>query len=182
MRITTTLTAAALATGIAASTLAAQAPQAGWRAEFLNSLGSGEQKYVALAEAMPWDKYSWRPGEGVRSVCEVFMHMAGANYLFARPLGAEPPASVDLRSMQTCPAGRDQVVAALKASFAHLRNAVTSTPDAQADDSVEIFGMKMTKRGLLLFSAEHMGEHLGQSIAYARVNNIVPPWSARGGN
>ena len=40
----------------------------------------------------------------------------------------------------------------------------------------------MTKRGLLLFSAEHMGEHLGQSIAYARVNNIVPPWSARGGD
>ncbi|HEX6051968.1 MAG TPA: DinB family protein [Gemmatimonadaceae bacterium] len=182
MRITTILAAATLATGLAASTLAAQAPQAGWRAEFLNSLGGGEKKYVALAEAMPWEKYSWRPGEGVRSVCEVFMHIAGANYLFATPLGAQTPANVDPRSMQTCPANRDQVVSTLKASFAHLRNAVNATPDAQADENVEIFGMKMTKRGLLLFSAEHMGEHLGQSIAYARVNNVVPPWSARGGN
>jgi uncharacterized damage-inducible protein DinB len=54
---------------------------------------------------------------------------------------------------------------------------VTSTPEASADAPVEIFGMKMTRRGLLLFTAEHAGEHLGQSIAYARMNKIVPPWS-----
>ena len=58
-----------------------------------------------------------------------------------------------------------------------MRNAVTSTADAQADAPVEIFGMKMTKRGLLLFTAEHMGEHLGQSIAYARMNGVKPPWN-----
>jgi uncharacterized damage-inducible protein DinB len=180
VRISTILAAGALATCIGASTLAAQTPQAGWRAEFLNSLGGAERKYVALAEATPWDKYSWRPAEGVRSVCEVFLHISGANYMFATPLGAATPANVDVRNIEKCPASRDQVVSTLKTSFAHLRNAVTSTPDAQADTGVEIFGMKMTKRGLLLFTAEHMGEHLGQSIAYARVNKIVPPWS-RGG-
>ena len=182
MRITTIVATSALATVFGASTLAAQTPQTGWRAEFLNSLAGAEKKYVALAEATPWEKYSWRPGEGVRSVCEVFLHISAAHYLFAEPLGAKTPATVDLKNMEKCPAGRDQVVSTMKGAFTHLRSAVLSTPDAAADAPVEIFGMKMTKRGLLLFGAEHMGEHLGQSIAYARVNKIVPPWSAGSGN
>jgi uncharacterized damage-inducible protein DinB len=177
MLITTVLARAGLATVLAASAAAAQAPQAGWRAEFLNSLAGAERKFVALAEATPWDKYAWKPAEGVRSVCEVFLHIAGANYLFAGPLGAKPPASVDVNNIEKCPASRDQVVATMKASFVHLRTAVTSTPEGSADAPVEIFGMKMTRRGLLLFTAEHAGEHLGQSIAYARMNKIVPPWS-----
>ena len=177
MSITSTIIRAAVASVLAASTAAAQAPQAGWRAEFLNSLSGAEKKYVALAEATPWEKYSWRPSEGVRSVCEVFLHIAGANYLFAGPLGAKPPATVDVKNIEKCPAGRDQVVSTMKASFAHLRNAVVATADGSADTQAEIFGMKMTRRALLLFTAEHMGEHLGQSIAYARMNKIVPPWS-----
>lgn len=179
MRLATVLATAALAMCIDPSVLAAQAPQSGWRAEFLTSLGGAERKYVALAEAMPWEKYSWRPAEGVRSVCQVFLHISGANYLFARPLGAQVPTGADAQALEKeqCPANRDQVVSTLKASFAHMRNAVTSTPEAQADAPVELFGMKMTKRGLLLFGAEHMGEHLGQSIAYARMNGVKPPWS-----
>ena len=177
MSITTFMTRVGLASLLVTSAAAAQAPQSGWRAEFLNSLSGAERKYVALAEATPWDKYSWRPSEGVRSVCEVFLHIAGANYLFAAPLGAKAPATVDVKNIEKCPAGREQVVATVKASFAHLRNAVVATGEGTADNQVEIFGMKMTRRGLLLFTAEHMGEHLGQSIAYARMNKIVPPWS-----
>jgi len=180
MPITTLIARSALATLLGTSALAAQAPSSGWRAEFLNSLAGAEKKYVSLAEATPWDKYSWRPGQGVRSVCEVFLHISGAHYMFAEPLGAKTPATVDLKNMEKCPASRDQVVATLKASFAHMRNAVVATADASADAPVELFGMKMTRRGLLLFTAEHMGEHLGQSIAYARTNKIVPPWSAGG--
>jgi uncharacterized damage-inducible protein DinB len=180
------LAAVALAATAAASSpalLTAQAPPtAGWRAEFLNSLGSVERKYISLAEAVPWEKHSWRPAQGVRSVCEVYMHMAAANYLFGDPLGTKVPAGVDVRAMSQCPASREQVVSALRASFAHLRNAVAATPDDQADAPVSIFGMNMTKRALLLFAAEHAGEHLGQSIAYARTNGVVPPWSAGGGN
>ena len=177
MRIATVLATAAFTTSIVPFVLGAQAPTSGWRAEFLNSMSGAERKYVALAEAMPWEKYSWRPAEGVRSVCEVFLHISGANYLFTGPLGVKPPAGVDVQNIEKCPANRDQVVSTLKASFAHMRSAVASTPDAQADAKVELFGMKMTKRGLLLMGAEHMGEHLGQSIAYARMNGVKPPWS-----
>lgn len=180
MPITMLIARGVAATLLGASALAAQAPTSGWRAEFLNSVTGAEKKYVSLAEAMPWDKYSWRPGEGVRSVCEVFLHIAGANYLFAAPLGGKTPATVDLKNIEKCPASRDQVVATMKASFAHLRSAVIATSETTADSPTEIFGMKMTRRGLLLMTAEHMGEHLGQSIAYARTNKIVPPWSAGG--
>ena len=177
MSIMTVMARAGLATVLAASTAVAQAPQAGWRAEFLSSLAGAEEKFVSLAEATPWDKYSWRPSEGVRSVCEVFLHIAGANYLFANPLGGKVPATVDVRNIEKCPASRDQVVATMKASFTHLRNAVIATSETTADTGTEIFGMKMTRRALLMFTAEHAGEHLGQSIAYARMNKIVPPWS-----
>jgi uncharacterized damage-inducible protein DinB len=169
------------ALALTASAARAQAPTAGWRAEYLNSLAQAEQKYVALAQAVPWAKYSWRPAAGVRSVCEVYLHISGANYLFSAPLGAPAPASVNVQTIEKCPASRDQVLATLRASFAHMRNAVVATRDADADAPVSIFGMKTTKRGLLLMAAEHAGEHLGQSIAYARTNAVVPPWSARAG-
>ena len=171
-----------LATSLFAITLPAQAPTKGWRAEFLNSMNGAERKYIALAEAMPWEKYSWRPAQGVRSVCEVYLHIAGANYLFSEPLGTKTPATVNMKTIETCPANKTQVVETLKASFAHLKGAVNATPEGDADAATSIFGMNMTKRGLFLMAAEHAGEHLGQSIAYARTNGVVPPWSARGGN
>ena len=176
-----TVLTSVLATTLAAAA-SAQAPTKGWRAEFLNSMSGAERKYVALAEAVPWEKYAWRPAQGVRSICEVYLHMAGANYLFSEPLGTKTPATVNMKTIETCPANKSQVVETLKASFAHLKNAVNATSEGDADAATSIFGMNMTKRGLFLMAAEHAGEHLGQSIAYARTNGVVPPWSARAGN
>jgi hypothetical protein len=161
-----------------ASPLCAQGSVSGWRGEFLHQLGTLEGKYTQLANAIPWEKYSWRPGQGVRSVCEVFLHISGENYLLAESLGAKTPASVDLKNIETCPASRDKVLATMKAGFTNMRNAATATRDADADVMVDFFGSKITKRALLMAIAEHAGEHLGQQIAYARVNGIVPPWSA----
>lgn len=159
------------------ASLGAQAPVTGWRGEFLGQLATVEGKYTQLANAFSWDKYSWRPGKGVRSVCEVFLHISGENYTLAEPLGAKTPAGVDLKSMETCPAGKDKVLATMKASFANMRAAATATPDGEGDVKVDFFGSKITKRALLLAIAEHWGEHLGQQIAYARMNGVVPPWS-----
>jgi hypothetical protein len=65
----------------------------------------------------------------------------------------------------------------MKAGFAAVRNAAAATPEGDGDVMVDFFGSKITKRALLLAIAEHAGEHLGQSIAYARMNGVVPPWS-----
>jgi len=181
MRFVKRLFVAPLVAALLAPALVAQAPTAGWRAEFLASFASLEKKFTQLADAMPWEKYSWRPGAGVRSVCEVYLHIAGDNYLLAEPLGPGVPAGVDLKTIETCPASKEQVLATMKASFAHMREAVLATPDDAADATVRLFGRPFTKRGLLLVTAEHAGEHLGQSIAYARTNGVVPPWSVKSG-
>jgi uncharacterized damage-inducible protein DinB len=175
------LSTVAMATALVSPMLAAQPPKSGWRAEILYQLTTAEKKFTQLAEATPWDKYSWRPGTGVRSICEVFLHIAGDNYMMTEPLGAKKPAAIDYKTVENCPDSKAKVQATMKAGFEHVKNAVVATADADADAMVEIFGQKMTKRGLLIAVVEHMGEHLGQSIAYARTNGIVPPWSAKGG-
>ena len=160
-----------------AAPLHAQAPVKGWRAEFLDQMKDIEGKYTQLATAMPWDKYSWRPGKGVRSVCEVFLHVSGDNVAIAASLGAKVPAGIDLKTVETCPGSKEKVIAEMQSLFAAVRTAVIATPDGDADAEVDFFGSKRTKRALLLALAEHSGEHLGQSIAYARMNGVVPPWS-----
>jgi uncharacterized damage-inducible protein DinB len=65
----------------------------------------------------------------------------------------------------------------LKDSFSHVRQAAINMPDSDLDKQLDLFGGKKTERGILLFMIRHMAEHLGQSIAYARMNGIVPPWT-----
>ena len=160
-----------------AAPVRAQAPTTGWRGEFIHMMNGLEGKYTQLANAMSWEKYSWRPGAGVRSVCEVFLHIGGDNFLMVEPLGAKTPANIDLKTVENCPDGKEKVISTMKAGFAAVRNAVAATPEGDGDVMVDFFGSKITKRALLLAIAEHAGEHLGQSIAYARMNGVVPPWS-----
>lgn len=181
MRTSRLIAAALLAGALAAPALSAQAPSSGWRAEFLGVYSGDEAKYLQLAEATPWEKYSYRPAAGVRSTCEVFLHIAGANYSFTSQIGTKAPADVDVKNIEKCPDSKARVVATLKASFAHFKAAVVAMPDNAGDDKFKLFGSDFTKRGFLTFIAEHTGEHLGQSIAYARANGIVPPWSAKPG-
>lgn len=153
------------------------APTAGPRAEFLEEIAYYEQRYTRLAEAMPADKYTWRPGEGVRSVGEVFTHIVQANYGVARSLGAAFPAGLDMKAIGGISTDKVKTVQALKDSFAHFRQAILVLNDADADKPQKMFGRQTTLRGSFIMITGHFGEHLGQSIAYARVNGIVPPWT-----
>lgn len=152
-------------------------PTAGPRAEFLEEIAYFEQRYTRLAEAMPPEKYSWRPGEGVRSVGEVYTHIAAANYGVGRALGTAFPAGLDFKSLLALSGDKPKVIQALKDSFAHLRQAILALNDADADKPQDMFNRQTTLRGSFLMINRHFGEHLGQSIAYARINGIVPPWT-----
>jgi len=126
---------------------------------------------------MPAEKYTWRPGEGVRSVGEVFTHIVGANCGVARALGTAPPAGLDFKSIMALSSDKPKVIQALKDSFAHFRNAIIALKDADADKAQKMFNRQTTLRGSFIAITGHFGEHLGQSIAYARVNGVVPPWT-----
>lgn len=152
------------------------------QSELLGDLANLRDKYLGLAEAMPESDYGWRPGEGVRSVSEVYMHVAAANIgLVARVMGTDPPAGVEGWYGQDAESITDKptVVAALAASFDYIGEALEATADDAWGQGVELFGATSV-RGAMTFTLAHCHEHLGQSIAYARVNGVVPPWSAGG--
>ena len=153
------------------------APTSGYRAEFLAEIAYYEERYVKLAEAMPAEKYNWRPAEGVRSVGEVYTHIVAANYGIARSLGTAPPTGLDFKGIQALSTDKAKTVQALKDSFTHFRSAILALSDADADKAQKMFGRDTTLRGSFIMITGHFGEHLGQSIAYARTNGVVPPWT-----
>jgi hypothetical protein len=148
----------------------------GFKADLLKEILDVEKKIVSLAEAFPADKYSWRPGVGVRSVSEVFMHVAGANYLLPSMAGVTPPAGIS-RDMEKTVTDKPKVVEALKESFVHLKKGLENTSDDDFERKVKFFGDDATVRFVYMVASSHGTEHLGQSIAYARINGITPPWS-----
>lgn len=171
---------AATALSVAARAQQPAAPASALKADLLASMDDAAKKLVDLAQAEPAEKYGWRPAPGVRSVSEVYMHVAGANFYVPTFLGMKAPEGFD-RSMETKITEKAQVMEQLKKSIANARAAVESTPDADMDQKVKVFGHDMSRRAVLMLLANHMHEHLGQAIAYARVNGITPPWSAAEG-
>ncbi len=156
---------------------AAPAQPSTFRSEFTRQQDVVEKYLVSLAEAIPTEKYGWRPGDGVRSVSEVIMHITGGNYLLSGFAGVKAPEGLD-PSMEKTVTEKAKVVDMLKKSFANVRQAVSNASDADFDKPVKMFGRDTSVRGVLFVIANHEHEHLGQSIAYARMNGITPPWAA----
>ena len=155
----------------------AAAPASGFRADFLVQLDMVGKQIVDLAEAVPADKYSWRPAPGVRSISEVYMHIVGGNSYIPTFMGAKPMPGIE-RGMEKSVTDKARVVQMLKDSMAHARSVVLATPDSDLDKKVKIFGgEEASERAVIMIIGNHLHEHLGQSIAYARANGIAPPWS-----
>lgn len=150
---------------------------AGVRGDVLLTLTDAEKKLEALAEAMPADKYTWRPAQGVRSVGEVFLHVAAGNYELGSFWGLKTPAGVDVANIEKDGGDKAKAIAAMKSSFELVRNSILGMSDKDLDREINLFGRKATVRTALLITASHAHEHLGQAIAYARSNNVTPPWS-----
>jgi uncharacterized damage-inducible protein DinB len=149
----------------------------GYRSEVLAEVIVQEDKFTRLADAIPADKYSWRPSPDVRSFAEVFLHVSAANYNLYKLVGTPPPAGLDVKNLEKSTTDKAKVIATLKDSFAHAKTAIKTMSDADLDKSLDWFGGKNTQRGILLFIVRHGAEHLGQSIAYARFIGVVPPWT-----
>ncbi len=142
-----------------------------------------EEKLLALAEAMDEDLYDWRPMEGVRSVGEVFMHVAADNYFMPILAGVAAPAATGITldyeatvvPFESRALPRAETIAVLRESFVHLRSAMAASPPMEEER--DVFGNQATVQGVWVQTVTHLHEHLGQSIAYARTNRVVPPWS-----
>jgi uncharacterized damage-inducible protein DinB len=150
----------------------ARAQPAGMQAAFGKDAGTLSDKFTGLARVMS-AKYDWKPGQGVRSVGDVFNLIVVENGILVGVLsgtpntGARPAPITDPEKLQE----------ALKASYVNLQKAITGLSDDDLQTPVKLFGRDTTKRDALMHLLEDQHEHLGQSIAYARSNGVVPPWS-----
>ena len=150
----------------------AQAQPAGMQAAFTKDAGTLSDKFTGLARVMS-GKYDWRPGQGVRSVADVFNLIVTENRMLAGVLSGTPNTAAKPAPI-TDP---EKVQEALKASYVNLQKAITGLSDNDLQAPVKLFGRDMTKQSALMLILEDQHEHLGQSIAYARSNGVVPPWS-----
>jgi uncharacterized damage-inducible protein DinB len=151
-------------------------------ADVLMPLDDLEKQVIALAKAVPEEKYGWRPGDGVRSFREVFLHIAYGNRLMLAIAAGADRAAIDKQfaeneKMGKEPLSRDRVIELLTESFAAVRKAMMDATGGALSRDIDFFGRKTTMRGVLVEIDTHIGEHLGQLIAYSRVNGIAPPWS-----
>ncbi len=144
--------------------------------DYMKEIDAAKQKVLALAEAVPQEKFAWRPEAGVRSFSEVFMHIVGANYYLLTFAGEKMPEWFK-QGMDTTVTNKEEIVKYLNTSYDNLKNYMSNLDDKSLDDPVEFFGMKSDKRHLLFILLDHNHEHLGQLIAYSRMNGITPPWS-----
>jgi uncharacterized damage-inducible protein DinB len=172
-RLGTVACALAIAAALISPRLGAQpaAPQTGIQAALAKDTGTLSDKFSGLARVMA-GKYDWKPGQGVRSAGDVFNLIVMENGMLAGVLtgaggrGGERPAPV------TDPAKMQE---ALRTSYANLQKTITGLSESDLQTPVKLFGMDMTKQGAIMFLLWDQHEHLGQSIAYARSNGVVPP-------
>jgi uncharacterized damage-inducible protein DinB len=184
MRLTVRLGSFAGLLALLALPLRAQTP-ATVMGDFMHDASEVQTKIVGLAKALPESAYAWRPGKGVRSAGEVLMHVASDNYFLPAMMGFAPPAAsgITAKDYKTAEAfekrtlTRDQIISELEKSFAFLQTSMKGVPDGKLQEPLDAFGQKTTHRRLWLSTTTHLHEHLGQLIAYARSNNVTPPWS-----
>jgi uncharacterized damage-inducible protein DinB len=159
------------------------APQPSAGADLSLPLKELEAHIVALAKALPEEKYSWKPAEGVRSFQQVFLHIAYGNQLLLNIALNSPDADAlkklldDQAKNESAPATKDKVIEALTESFAAIHRAFDRLRPNTLTRPADLFGTPATAGGVLIDLETHMAEHLGQAIAYSRMNGIVPPWS-----
>ena len=143
--------------------------------------GHVSRQLVALAEAIPAEKYSWRPGPGVRSTSEVFMHIATANFGLLSVTGPKMPTDMKPADMEKTVTKKADVISWLKRSLDAVKTAHAGIKPADLQRKVKIAGRDATVDGMYLRIIVHANEHMGQLVAYARMNRIVPPWSEGAG-
>ena len=179
-------TAAAAAVLLTTVTLSAAAQHGGpsVMADLTNQVSETQKKIVDLAKAMPEAAFNWRAGKA-RTTAEVLQHIIAENYFLPALAGQAIPGDVNIKAddyktvqaYENRKAPRAEVLADLEKSFAHFTSAMSKVAPKQLSDTVSAFGMKFGGQQYWIMTTTHLSEHLGQLIAYARANDIVPPWS-----
>lgn len=153
------------------------APSYDMKAQSLVDLEQVQKKFIDLANAVPADKLTWRPSPDSRSFAEVLLHVANERYGILSLMGATPPADLDRKNFEKKTTDRDQIIAELNRSWDFAQKAINGMTNADFAKPIPKLGPQANAGDVVYILVGDAHEHLGQSIAYARVNGIVPPWT-----
>lgn len=175
------LTITSMAFGVETQTQSASAdhtpPSYDMKPQSLLDLETMQKKFVDLASALPADKLTWRPSSDSRSFAEVFLHVAGERYQILALMGAVPPAGFDGKTFAKSTTDRDKIVEELNKSWDFAKKAISSMTNADFAKPLPKLGPDANAGDVVYLLVVDAHEHLGQSVAYARENGVVPPWT-----
>ena len=154
------------------------APSYDMKAQSLVDLERVQKKFVDLANALPADKMTWRPSTDSRSFAELFLHVAGERYAILKLMGAAAPEGFDARAFEKTTTDKAKIVDELNKSWEFSKKTIDGMTNADFAKSIPKLGPQANAGDVVYILVADAHEHLGQSIAYARVNGIVPPWTA----
>jgi hypothetical protein len=155
------------------------APSYDMKAQALLDLQGMNKKCVDLAEALPSDKLTWRPSPDTRSFAEVFLHVAGERYGILSMMGATPPAGFKAREFEKSTTEKDRIVEDLNQSWDFANKTINGMSNADFAKPLPKLGPQANDGDVVYILIADAHEHLGQLIAYARQNGIVPPWTVQ---
>ncbi len=161
----------------AAATADRTAPSYDMKAQSLEDLGRVQKKFVDLANAVPADKMTWRPAADARSFAEVFLHVAGERYGILGLMGAAPPAGFDGKTFEKSTTDRAQIIEDLNKSWEFSKKNINGMTNADFAKLLPKLGPQANAGDVIYILVADAHEHLGQLVAYARENGIVPPWT-----
>jgi len=153
------------------------APSYDLKGQALLDLEAVQKKFVDLAYALPADKMTWRPAEDSRSFAEVFLHVAGERYGILSLMGTEPPAGFDGNTFEKSTTDKARIVEELNKSWEFTQKAINGMSNADFARLLPKLGPQANAGDVIYILVSDAHEHLGQSVAYARENGIVPPWT-----
>jgi uncharacterized damage-inducible protein DinB len=168
---------AVLAVTLSTSSAFAQGVPSQIRDDMLGQFGNSSFKMAALSEAMPEDLYGWAAGEGLMTVATVYAHIARYNFMYLSDnLDIAAPQGVDWENLETL-TDKTKIVEALNVSIEHVNTEVAKMTDAELASMTRLYGREVPRWAVLTQLVAHLNEHVGQAVAYARINGVAPPWS-----
>ncbi len=147
------------------------------RDEFLGHFETSSYKITELARVMPEALYTWAPSEGVMTVAEVYTHLARYNFMYLNEnLGIAPPGGLDYADLESM-TDKQKIRDLFEISVQHVKTSVAAMTEEALSKETTLYGREVASWSVLFQLVSHMNEHVGQSVAYARMNEIAPPWS-----
>jgi hypothetical protein len=150
--------------------------------DVLNPFIDLETLVMALARAIPADKYSWKPDDTARSVAQIFMRIADSTKLLDALVGEDiKPSELEgklAEKANAVPPDKETILTQVATNFAEVRKDMEEARNGFLGSDAELFGKPNTNRGILTALDTAIAEQLGQAIAYAHANHIAIPWTA----